>query len=108
MIRPMVRYVSVDKVRPLVLWLETLYPRGLKQVAEAHDIPYKTLQSIKTDPRQRNVARPVALKIVEAVKEYRHGQRRWSIYENDGSPRFATKEEKLLPKTFSRWRAADD
>lgn len=98
------RFVSIEKVRPLVNWLEDLYG-GLSKVAEVTDIPYRTLQGIRLEGKNVRVKRSIALKIVEFVKLHKHGNRSFSTFELQEKPRYATQEEKALPQSFSRWRA---
>lgn len=101
------RCVPTEKVRPLLLWLEASYDGSMAQVSEVTGVPKGTLQSIKYEfEKHPRVYKTTALKIVEAVMAVRHGDRTWSLYENEAPPRFATDEEKSMPQTFSRWRAA--
>lgn len=100
------RYVAVEKVRVLVVFLERLYPGGLPEVAEVTGIPYKTLQGIKLEGKNDWVKKDLAARIVEAVMAHRHGDRSWSTFENEEAPRYATGVEQALPANFSRWRPA--
>lgn len=96
--------VAVVKVRPFIAWLEKAY-RDLRTVAEITEVPYETLCAI-ANGTQDTVASDVALRIITAIAALRHGDRSFSIYENEASPHFASEEEKALPRDFSRWRAA--
>lgn len=98
------RYVPVERVQPLVLFLERAYG-SLVHASEVTGVATGTLSSIKA--RHKNgVKKDIALQIVEAVKVLRHGDRRWSTYENEVPPHFATSAEQDAPQSFSRWRPA--
>jgi hypothetical protein len=99
------RFVPMEKVNPLVLWLEKLYG-GLSTVSEVTGIPYHTLSDIKHKNHDR-VMKSLAFKIVEFVKAHKHGERSFSTFELEEPPRYATEAEKSLPQNFSRWRAVD-
>lgn len=97
------KFVRFERVVPLLAYLVRVYG-SLGAVSKLLGIPYPTVRGISTG-KHRGVRRDVATKIVEAVQAIRHGDRTWSVYENEESPRLATQEEQQLPKNFSRWRS---
>jgi len=98
------RYIATERVTPLVLFLVKTYG-SLKAASEMSGVSVSVLSKIKLD-KSPGVTRENVAKIVEAVKVLRHGDRTWSVYENEGSPRLATSEEQSLPQGFTRWRHA--
>lgn len=97
------RFVPVERVQPLVLFLEKTYG-NMVVVSDVLGIPPTSLRTIKSGTK-RGVKFSNAQKIVDAVLALRHGDRSWSLYENDGPPRMPTTEEKRIAPKWGRWHA---
>lgn len=99
-------HVPSEKVRPLVLFLIKAYG-GTAPASRAVGVAESTLGEIKNE-HKKYVTRPTALTFVKAVEALRHGDRTWSVYENEGPPRLASEHEKSLPRVIEKWEKRHD
>lgn len=100
------RHIEVDRLRPLVLFLEKTYG-GITLASDATGITIYALSTIKHRTK-RGVQNSTAAKIVQAVQAIRHGDRTFSTYENDGPAHLPTDEERVRgAQAEARWRSVE-